>query len=542
MLRRLIPRRLTALAATGVLATAGLVALSAPAAHAAAVTYPNQCVNQTLPSLAIPPATTSVDIQIEPAKASYAVGEQVTVWWKWQAYTNVPPNPFVDEVAEDSTLPFGLITVGGAQSTEVETVGERKNARTVEGDPLILTDMKAVLTLTNEGTVTFTPRRHSTSTLALGFDSETICEATAPQPVSASINVGPGQVELPTLDAADGEFKPGETVTLTGTKFAPNATPRVTLCDSAGLTCEKSRIAESALTINAQGDLSGTVKLATLATKLPEGTYRIRVYDGAKEATDTITVKPFVPIEPRTLVLSTSTGPVGTRVDFTGENWTPNTNVRVDELISGGGVQAGPTVTATPGGKISGTTFITNAGTIELRAREGISSIKRVILPFTVTPGQVGYQDVTVGLTAGGLTMSQSATGIDFGTVMMDGSAKTLNGALNQVTVVDARGSNDGWALVGTLTDLTAANGVNKIPAGNVSWTPACAKSADSLSDVTTGSAGPLGATAASLCSQAANPSAATGGRFTADAQLALTTPSFAAAGTYSGTLTLTLS
>ena len=55
------------------------------------------------------------------------------------------------------------------------------------------------------------------------------------------------------------------------------------------------------------------------------------------------------------------------------------------------------------------------------------------------------------------------------------------------------------------------------------------------------GSAGPLGSTPAALCSQAPDGAKATGGKFTADAQLTLTTPEFAAAGSYTGTLTLSL-
>jgi len=107
--------------------------------------------------------------------------------------------------------------------------------------------------------------------------------------------------------------------------------------------------------------------------------------------------------------------------------------------------------------------------------------------------------------------------------------------------VVDARSGNLGWSLTGTMTDLTTPEG-GKIPAGNVSWTPACAASESSPSAVVTGSAGPLGTTAATLCGQAADGAATTGGSFTADAGLTLTTPAFVTPGAYAGTLTLSLS
>jgi len=112
---------------------------------------------------------------------------------------------------------------------------------------------------------------------------------------------------------------------------------------------------------------------------------------------------------------------------------------------------------------------------------------------------------------------------------------------LNQVTVVDARGGNLGWSLTGTMTDLTAANGTDKIPAGNISWAPSCTASQGSLSTVTNGTPGALGSAPSTLCSVTAN-GGTTGGSFNANADVTLTTPRFAAAGSYTGTLTLTLS
>ncbi|WP_345678851.1 hypothetical protein [Yinghuangia aomiensis] len=68
--------------------------------------------------------------------------------------------------------------------------------------------------------------------------------------------------------------------------------------------------------------------------------------------------------------------------------------------------------------------------------------------------------------------------------------------------------------LTGSMTDLVAANGMDKILAGNLAWVPSCAAGADSFGTVNSG---------------------------TADAALTRTTPQFIAAGAYTGTLTLTL-
>ncbi|MGR6997780.1 hypothetical protein ACU686_06100 [Yinghuangia aomiensis] len=72
----------------------------------------------------------------------------------------------------------------------------------------------------------------------------------------------------------------------------------------------------------------------------------------------------------------------------------------------------------------------------------------------------------------------------------LNGEAQTVKTNLNQVTVLDARGGNLGWSLTGSMTDLVAANGTDKIPAGNLSWTPSCAAGTGSLSTVTNGTAG----------------------------------------------------
>ncbi|MGR6998403.1 hypothetical protein ACU686_10390 [Yinghuangia aomiensis] len=137
---------------------------------------------------------------------------------------------------------------------------------------------------------------------------------------------------------------------------------------------------------------------------------------------------------------------------------------------------------------------------------------------------------MSVGLTSGGLSLSRSGAGVSFGNVPITGEVQTLTGALNPLTVLDKRGGYMGWSLTATMTDLSSTTASNTIPAANLSWTPNCTASADSLSAVANGSAAPLGGGPAMLCSQAADPVGATGGKFTANAGLSLRVPSFAAA------------
>ncbi|MGR6997775.1 hypothetical protein ACU686_06075 [Yinghuangia aomiensis] len=228
-------------------------------------------------------------------------------------------------------------------------------------------------------------------------------------------------------------------------------------------------------------------------------------------------------------------------VHITGAGWTPGNSVNFsgtnadDELLF-------PIVNLTvgPDGTIVGDYPVEDPTLTLIKVREGSNDNKAVRLPFTIVSGSTGAQSATVTLAPGSLSMTQAGDGIDFGTATLNGEAQQLPGSLNQVTVVDARGGNLGWALTGSMTDLVAANGTDTIPAGNLAWTPSCAAGAGSLSAVNSGTAGALGSTPSSLCSVIAN-GATSGGNFTADAALTLTTPQFTAAGAYTGTLTLTL-
>lgn len=512
---------------------------AAPAAQAQEVTYTSQCKNLLAPGLEIPPSETKVDIQISPVKDTYAVGDLITVKWKWGSYSNVPQSSPLEAVEADTTKPVGKINLSGSQSSVLSVEGERKNERTPRGQPLVITDMTATLSLTATGTLNFAPKQHSTFTQVGTFDAETECLPLTTPGISTSITVEGGQADPRTLDAPDTPVKPGDTITLGGTKFTPNATPQLSLCESDGGNCLANRFTANTLAVNGTGDLSGTARVAT--TGLPDGTYQVRVTDGVGEARDNLTVKAFVPSGPRTAVADVSSGPLGTTVRITGENWTPNRATNIMGLnAEGAPLLPVVNLVTTADGKFSAEYTVTEPTLTHIRIREGTSSTNRVIVPFTIMSGANATQTAEIALAPGTLSMSQAGTGIDFGTATLNGEAQTLTASLNQVTVTDARGGTVGWSLTGTMTDLVAANGTDKIPAGNLAWTPSCAATPGSLDEVASGTAGPLSSASSPLCSVAADGST-TGGKFTADAEIKLTTPQFAAAGAYTGTLTLTL-
>ncbi|NUU20308.1 MAG: hypothetical protein HOV68_02155 [Streptomycetaceae bacterium] len=540
MLRRMIPRRVSAAVGACALAVTGAVVLTAPAAQAAEVTYTSQCTNKLAPGLEIPPSETKVDLQVSPVKDKYTVGDLITVKWKWGSYSTVPDSSPLASIPADSTKPVGQINLTGSQTGVLTVEGERKNAETPKGQQLVITDMTSTMTLTAAGTLNLAPKQYSTFTLFGTLDAETECLPLTTPGVSATLTVEAGQAVPPTLNAPDAPVKPGDVIPLTGSKFAPNATPQLSMCNSDGSNCVASRFTANTLAIDGSGNLSGNATLAT--TGLPDGTYQVRVVDGVAEARDTLTVKGYVPSGPRTANPDVTSGPLGTIVHLTGENWTANRAINISGVDADGGTLL-PVVNlkTTADGKFTGEYPVTDPALKKIRVREGSSTTNLVLVDFTIVTGSVSTQNATVTLAPGSLTMSQAGNGIDFGSATLNGQAQTLNANLNRVTVLDSRGGNLGWSLSGTMTDLVAANGSDKIPAANVQWTPSCAAAPGSLSQVVNGTPGPLGSAAATLCSQA-GAATATGGEFTADAQLALTTPKFAAAGSYTATLTLTLS
>nr|WP_272923901.1 WxL domain-containing protein [Streptomyces sp. SID3343] len=160
--------------------------------------------------------------------------------------------------------------------------------------------------------------------------------------------------------------------------------------------------------------------------------------------------------------------------------------------------------------------------------------------PFRVTiPGRDLEQTVTGGVLPGTLTIAQEAAGIKLTDITVNGQAQNMTGALNPVTVKDYRGGATGWTLTGSVSDFTNGNG-GKITGDKFTWTPRITNGEGSPSTAVAGSTGPIG-TGATLAS--APPAATgTGGTFTADADLSLAVPAYQQIGTYSATLTLSIS
>ena len=534
----MIPARITAITSTAVLAATGAVVLAAPSASAGTVTPSLHCVLPASQGEGTGPQSITIELDRTTVEPGGLVKGKVTLGESFMKSTVTMPNI--------PTAPTIQLAMKGAATGGVVISGPEIPISVEKDKPVPIPPYEGAFNIpasATSGKVEFTVVKTVTYTTVTGVGKlSTTCDVVSGGDATvAEISVEGTSSEQPTLTAPEGTVYTGSEIALSGMRFTPGGTPQLTLCNEDGSGCDPGKFTSHSLTIDAQGNLSGKARLFAPLAPVPLGTYQVVVSDGTKEGRDTIQLQTKVAGQ-RQITLSTSSGPVGTRVRVQGSEFPGHKGMTISAHTETNAVINGVQVISNPDGTFDVTLTITGANTVNIRAREGISQATAVIKPFEVTPGAVNYQDVSVGLNAGALTMSQTGTGIDFGTATLNGQAQTLNANLNQVTVLDARGGTAGWSLVGTLTDLTASDNSASIPAGNVTWTPACAKSETSPSAVVTGSAGPLGSTASALCSQAADTEGVTGGRFTADAALTLTTPDFPAAGTYTGTLTLTLS
>ncbi|CAM5413601.1 beta-xylosidase [Streptomyces aurantiogriseus] len=257
---------------------------------------------------------------------------------------------------------------------------------------------------------------------------------------------------------------------------------------------------------------------------------------------ETVTASADPPANTRAISLGSASGAPGAAVTVTGSDFTPGATVTLAGRSGAAQTADTATVTADAQGRFSGSLVVgdrTTTGVVAYEgsawnAEKGAGPVAYVVVDDTPVPD--GSQKLTTTVKAGTLSMSQAGdavqlSAVDFGT----GGAST--GTLKTVTVKDFRGGPAGWSLTGKVSDFTGPGA--KIPAGKLSWTPACATKAGSPSTCRAGSAGVVGSAGATLAS--APDATLTGGEFTADAQLSLDVPAFTPPGTYTGVLTLTL-
>ncbi|MFE2873913.1 hypothetical protein [Embleya sp. NPDC059259] len=531
-MRRIAPRRLLASTAVVAVATAGGLVVLAPSAQAAPVDYTTHCVNKFSPNL--PNGQVQMDLQVTPEKPTYAVGEEVTVKWHWTVFPKAPPTiPVIGKVPANSTYLDGTVKLSGAQTGSFKTIGPQDNPEALPGQDLKVSDGTGKFTLTTPGDVNLTPDVYSTFTTALGQKVPTDCSPVTPVSVSRTIKVE-GTSQEPATLVAPAEANASASIALTGAHW-PAGSPSVELCDAAGAACDAAKIAPGNTLAVAAGALTGNV--STIAT-VPAGDYKIKVKVGAAEALAPIKINATA----RQISFDPASGPLGTTVKITGKNFAPNitviargqtaTGYVLDEVMAYADSGADGTV-------VIPDFIVSDASIAAIYVTEGTDESTAVAAPFRITvPGSGLDQTVTGSVVAGGLTISQSAGAIKLSDITINGQAQNMTGALNTVTVKDFRSGNTGWTLTGSVTDFTNGTG-GKIGADKFTWTPKVAAGPGSPSVAVPGSTGPIG-TGATLASAPA--AATTGGTFAADADLSLAVPAYQSIGTYSATLTLSIS
>ncbi|MEU0941112.1 WxL domain-containing protein [Embleya sp. NPDC005971] len=466
-----------------------------------------------------------VALSVSPAKPWYEIGDEVTVDWKWIGY---PRNPSSWVVAlKDTVTPSGTVKLSGAQTGDVSVVGPKGNPATPGGEVLKVGDMKGTFKIATAGRIDLAPA---------GYGLKVITISSSGVPIGTPVpshSIGVGQPAQANLIVDQNLLKPGDVVKLSGVNWPTGqGNPQVQLCAEDGSGCTGSAFTAGTGSVAQGGALTAQ---ATLGGQVAPGNYLVKVTVGVTSLTAPITITTAV-VLPRAITATPDRGPAGTKAHVTGKNFTPGSAV-VLETLDAGLVATGDTVEATAAadGTFAVDLTVSKPGTTQIRAYEKNDRNKMALAAFTFEGGG------GPGEPPGTLSMAQAGTGVVLADVPFASSDQSMTGTLNAVTVTDARKGTLGWQLTGSVSDFKAEGG-NSLPSSALSWTPRCVAEPNSASQVVTGSAGTVNG--GLLCSSAAStdPAHKTGGVFTANAGLSLAIPAYQAAGTYTGTLTLTVS
>ena len=165
------------------------------------------------------------------------------------------------------------------------------------------------------------------------------------------------------------------------------------------------------------------------------------------------------------------------------------------------------------------------------------SSSEATTVTVTAAGGVSDEQQITAQVVGGSLTLAVAGDSVALTGGTVGGQA---TGAMQKATVTDARGTNTGWNLTGQVSNFTGTP-AGTIAAAQLGWTPNATK-VSGPGAVTAGANATPGSglsSAKTLCSAATGAST---GVFDCTAGLTLGIPTSTAPGSYTGTLTLTLS
>jgi hypothetical protein len=314
----------------------------------------------------------------------------------------------------------------------------------------------------------------------------------------------------------------------------------LTSCDAAGLTGSVATDGSGALTS------TGLTVTGTATT----GARALRITDGTQTASVPVQV-----LGARILTLSASTGGLGLNLTVNGSGFDASQAVAVQAL------GAAPTFTALGApvmstssalGAVNAVFPIADSGTKFIAVAETDAPLTdNAMAPFVVSAdtcnntGCTVVQTVSLTVDPGVINITQAGHAVGMSLVTLDGTQKTSTGALQGITITDARGTLNGWSVTATMNNLTGPGGSNStIPAGNMTVdTPTCHTQSPSTGSNTGITAG---ATAQAfdptipvhLCTAAPGEG---GGTYSVGSGLSLTVPATIRSGTYTSTITVLL-
>jgi hypothetical protein len=479
------------------------------------------------------------------------------------AFNPIITTPVALTTTVQDTLTVTVTSSGGGSAT-FDIVGAASAQQTVPAGgspangPFANTNAITIPATLAPGTLTWKAGQTLLTAATTAYGNQvTTCtidaSKTNPNLVSSTISNASGSVASPYV-------RPGGSVAFSGSGWIAGETVTPSFKDSAGTVTTG-----TAITVPAGGAISGSVTVPAAAAT-GAGTLQL-----TGSGSGLIPVGVTVQGGP-TLTAAPGSGGPGTAVTLSGDNWDPGAGVAVSGVDASSNPVGSPVVlTADANGHLAGTYTVPATAIVGIGAAELVGGVPSTTLrsfaAFSFANGSCTAdaagsvvpstgtcsipQNAGTVVTGGPLQMKENSGAVTFPGVTLDGTAHTTAGALQQIDVQDFRGSDQGWTLNATASDLAITAG----PYVGGAAIPAAALSAGSLHCAGNPAAGPYPSTPAAgsggvmstttaitLCSQTGNTTpAVTGGDFLVDGTLTLAVPAYVLQGTYSGTVTLSL-
>lgn len=185
-------------------------------------------------------------------------------------------------------------------------------------------------------------------------------------------------VEPATLSASPAVSNRNGVVTLTGAHWPGGGAPTAELCNTSGAACNAASLTNSTLAIDANGNLTGTVKVGG---SVAFGNYTVKVTAGGVSATTPLTV------QQHSISLSPSSGPLGTKTWIHGDDFADWAWIKLYGVNAAGQKTGDYNYAAADGaGNWITWMYINDPATVRIVAEETFNSSKKASAPFTITP------------------------------------------------------------------------------------------------------------------------------------------------------------